>query len=234
LVSDATAAVAGLGLSGQAARNAAVFYPRINEADPAAGGLIATLPTCGAIAGVMARTDVTRGVWKAAAGTGASISATSGLADALTDAESGVLNQVGINTLRTFPIVGTVVWGARTLRGTDQAADEYTYVPVRRTALFLEESLARGLQWVEFEPNQEPLWARIRLNVGAFMQDLFRVGAFQGATANQAYFVKCDEETTTQEDVSEGIVNIVVGFAPLKPAEFVIVYVQHPAGQLDA
>jgi phage tail sheath protein FI len=119
------------------------------------------------------------------------------------------------------------------LRGADQLADEYKYVPVRRTALFIEESLYRGTQWVVFEPNDEPLWAQIRLNVGAFMQNLFRQGAFQGKTPREAYFVKCDKETTTQNDINLGIVNILVGFAPLKPAEFVIIKVQQIAGQID-
>jgi phage tail sheath protein FI len=126
-----------------------------------------------------------------------------------------------------------VVWGSRTLRGADQLADEYKYVPVRRTALFLEESLYRGTQWVVFEPNDEPLWAQIRLNIGAFMQSLFRQGAFQGRTPREAYLVKCDRETTTQDDINRGVVNILVGFAPLKPAEFVIIKIQQLAGQID-
>jgi phage tail sheath protein FI len=105
---------------------------------------------------------------------------------------------------------------------------------VRRTALFIEESLYRGTQWVVFEPNDEPLWAQIRLNVGAFMQNLFRQGAFQGKTPREAYFVKCDKETTTQNDINLGIVNILVGFAPLKPAEFVIIKIQQIAGQIEA
>jgi phage tail sheath protein FI len=125
------------------------------------------------------------------------------------------------------------VWGSRTLRGADQAADEYKYVPVRRTALYIEESLYRGTKWVVFEPNDEPLWAQIRLNIGAFMQNLFRQGAFQGKTPQDAYFVKCDKETTTQTDINLGIVNIIVGFAPLKPAEFVIIYLQQIAGQIQ-
>jgi uncharacterized protein len=104
---------------------------------------------------------------------------------------------------------------------------------VRRVALFLEESLYRGTQWVVFEPNDEPLWAQIRLNVGAFMNDLFRKGAFQGKTPTEAYFVKCDKETTTQNDIDQGIVNILVGFAPLKPAEFVIIQIQQMAGQIQ-
>jgi phage tail sheath protein FI len=126
-----------------------------------------------------------------------------------------------------------VVWGARTLRGADQLADEWKYVPVRRTALFIEESLYRGTQWIVFEPNDEPLWAQIRLNVGAFMNSLFRQGAFQGITPKDAYFVKCDKETTTQNDIDRGIVNIIVGFAPLKPAEFVVIKLQQIAGQIQ-
>ena len=114
----------------------------------------------------------------------------------------------------------------------DQLGDEYKYVPVRRLALYIEESLYRGTQWVVFEPNDEPLWAQIRLNVGAFMHNLFRQGAFQGTKPQDAYFVKCDKESTTQNDINLGIVNIVVGFAPLKPAEFVIIQIQQIAGQI--
>ncbi|EEF93729.1 hypothetical protein CATMIT_01637 [Catenibacterium mitsuokai DSM 15897] len=151
----------------------------------------------------------------------------------LTDAENGELNQLGINCLRAMPVSGRVVWGSRTLRGADQLADEYKYIPVRRTALFIEESLFRGLKWVVFEPNDEPLWAQIRLNVGAFMHNLFRQGAFQGSSPRDAYFVRCDKDTTTQNDIDLGVVNVVVGFAPLKPAEFVVLRLQQIAGQID-
>jgi len=144
----------------------------------------------------------------------------------------GVLNPLAINCLRNFPVYGPVCWGARTLFGADQLADDYKYIPVRRFALFLEESLYRGTQWVVFEPNDEPLWSAIRLNVGSFMQSLFRQGAFQGTTPTAAYFVKCDDETTTQNDINNGIVNIIVGFAPLKPAEFVVIQIQQIAGQV--
>ena len=150
----------------------------------------------------------------------------------LTDRENGVLNQLGINCLRTFPASGNL--GRRTLRGADQIADEWKYIPVRRTAMFIEESLFRGTQWVVFEPNDEPLWAEIRLTSACFMNGLFRQGAFQGKTPDNAYFVKCDSETTTQTDIDLGIVNIVVGFAPLKPAEFVVIKLQQIAGSLDA
>ena len=148
------------------------------------------------------------------------------------DAENGILNPLAVNVIRKFPVYGTVVWGARTLQGNDEVGSEWKYVPVRRTALFIEESLYRGLKWVVFEPNDEPLWAQIRLNVGSFMNDLFRQGAFQGTTPKDAYFVKCDKDTTTQSDINRGVVNILVGFAPLKPAEFVVIKLQQLAGQL--
>ena len=223
-----------LNLSGTAARNAAIYFPRVQESDPLRDGQLDTFVPCGIIAGVMARTDVNRGVWKAPAGLDAAINGIQALQVNLNDDENGMLNPLGINCLRAFPISGRVVWGARTLRGADQLADEYKYVPVRRTALYIEESLYRGLKWVVFEPNDEPLWAQIRLNVGAFMHNLFRQGAFQGKTPREAYFVKCDGETTTQNDINLGIVNIVVGFAPLKPAEFVIIKLQQMAGQIEA
>jgi uncharacterized protein len=218
---------------GTNSRNAALFFPRLQQANPLRGNQIETVSSIGAVAGIFARTDSNRGVWKAPAGLDATLNGVSSLSVSLTDAENGELNPLAINCLRAFPIVGRVVWGARTLRGADQLADEYKYIPVRRTALFIEESLYRGLQWAVFEPNDEPLWAQIRLNVGAFMHNLFRQGAFQGSAPKDAYFVKCDKETTTQNDINLGIVNVVVGFAPLKPAEFVIIKLQQIAGQID-
>ncbi|OAI19653.1 MULTISPECIES: phage tail sheath family protein [Methylomonas] len=225
--------LSGLGLSGVEARNAALYFPRVIQSDPLREGQLDVFAPSGMIAGIMARTDTARGVWKAPAGLDASLSGIQGLQVNLNDAENGMLNPLGINCLRAFPVNGRVVWGARTLRGADQLADEWKYLPVRRTALFIEESLYRGTQWVVFEPNDEPLWAQIRLNVGAFMHNLFRQGAFQGSTPREAYFVKCDRETTTQTDINSGIVNIVVGFAPLKPAEFVVIKLQQMAGQIE-
>lgn len=219
---------------GVRSRNAALFFPRIRQPNPLREGRMEEFAPSGAIAGVFARTDTLRGVWKAPAGTEATLVGVPQLEVNLTDAENGELNPLGINCLRAFPVTGRVVWGARTLRGADQLADEWKYIPVRRTALFIEESLYRGTQWVVFEPNDEPLWAQIRLNVGAFMHGLFRQGAFQGQTPREAYFVKCDKETTTQNDINLGIVNILVGFAPLKPAEFVVIKLQQIAGQIQA
>lgn len=229
-------AIKGLGdlsLTGPDSRNAALYFPRVKEADLLLNGVIDTFVPCGVIAGIMARTDSQRGVWKAPAGLDATLSGVRALQVNLNDGENGQLNPLGINCLRSFPVNGRVVWGARTLRGADQFADDYKYVPVRRTALYLEESLYRGTQWVVFEPNDEPLWAQIRLNIGAFMQNLFRQGAFQGRTPREAYLVKCDKETTTQNDINLGIVNILVGFAPLKPAEFVVIKIQQLAGQIE-
>lgn len=217
---------------GTRSRNAALFFPRLKQPNPLRDNQLEEFVPCGTVAGIFARTDTQRGVWKAPAGLDATLVGVPQLTVALTDNENGELNPLGINCLRSFPVTGRVVWGARTLRGADQLADEYKYIPVRRTALYIEESLYRGLQWVVFEPNDEPLWAQIRLNAGAFMNNLFRQGAFQGRTPREAYFVKCDKETTTQNDINLGVVNIVVGFAPLKPAEFVIIKLQQMAGQI--
>jgi phage tail sheath protein FI len=214
-------------------RNAAVFFPRLKQPNPLRGDQLEEFAPCGLVAGIFARTDAQRGVWKSPAGLDTSLVGVSALSVPMTDEENGLLNPLGINCLRTFPVFGRVVWGARTLRGADDYADEYKYIAVRRTALYIEESLYRGLKWVVFEPNDEPLWAQIRLNVGAFMQDLFRQGAFQGASARDAYFVKCDATTTTQNDINLGVVNVHVGFAPLKPAEFVIIKLQQIAGQIE-
>jgi len=215
-------------------RNLALFYPRTRVPNPLDEFRLRSIGPSGTIAGLFARTDSARGVWKAPAGTEASLRNVAELDYTLTDAENGSLNPLAINCLRTFPVYGTVSWGSRTLDGADAQASEWKYIPIRRLALFLEESLFRGTQWVVFEPNDEPLWAQIRLNIGAFMHNLFRQGAFQGSTPQQAYFVKCDSETTTQADINNGIVNIIVGFAPLRPAEFVIISIQQIASELEA
>jgi len=213
--------------------NVAVYFPRLKMADSLKENRTEEFAPCGAVAGIFARTDAQRGIWKAPAGQEASLSGIREYTYKLTNSQNGVLNPLGLNCLRSFPVYGNVVWGGRTLAGADQLASEWKYVPVRRVALYIEESLYRGIQWVVFEPNDEPLWSQIRLNVGAFMHNLFRKGAFQGKTPAEAYFVKCDKETTTQNDIDRGIVNILVGFAPLKPAEFVIIKLSQIAGQVQ-
>lgn len=215
--------------------NAVVYYPNVLAADNLSAGRITDFAPCGVMAGVIARTDALRGVWKAPAGIGpeATLRGVSGLTYPVTDPECGVLNQLGINCLRNFAAAGNVAWGARTCRGADELADQWKYLPVRRLAYFIEESLYRGLKWAVFEPNDERLWSQLRLNVGAFMHDLFRQGAFQGTSSRDAYQVKCDAETTTQSDVNKGMVNVLVAFAPLKPAEFVVLRLQQLAGQIQ-
>lgn len=215
---------------GLAKQNSALFFPRLLVND---NGIRKAVGPSGALAGLMARIDSSRGVWKAPAGTEADIRGIAGLDLVFSDLENGVMNPRGVNTLRSFSS-GIVNWGARTMDGDDDFGSEWKYIPVRRTALFIEESLYRGTQWVVFEPNDEPLWSQIRLNVGSFMHSLFRQGAFQGKMPKDAYLVKCDSETTTQDDINRGIVNILVGFAPLKPAEFVIIKLQQLAGQIQA
>ena len=211
----------------------AAYFPRVRLGDPLNNYQLRTFAPCGVVAGLYSRIDASRGVWKAPAGTEATLSGVQGMVYKLTDAENGVLNPLGLNCLRSFPVYGNVCWGARTLRGADALADEWKYVPIRRLALFIEESLYRGTKWAVFEPNDEPLWARLRLNVGVFMNGLFRQGAFQGSTPDQAFYVKCDSDTTTQADRNLGIVNIEVGFAPLKPAEFVVITIRQMTGNLS-
>ena len=219
---------------GAAAANAAVFFPRLRQPNPLRDDQPEDFAPCGAVAGVIARTDAARGVWKAPAGLDAVLNGVPQLSIKIDDQESGQLNQRGINALRTMPAAGRVIWGARTRLGSDRRASEWKYLSIRRLALYIEESLYRGTQWVVFQKNDEPLWAMIRLNIGAFMQGLFRQGAFQGQTPQESYFVKCDSSTTTQSDIDQGVVNVIVGFAPLKPAEFVVIKLQQIAGQSTA
>jgi len=217
--------------NGQAvSANAAFYFPAVTATDPLTG-LSGTYAPCGAVAGVWASTDSSRGVWKAPAGTSAGLPTGMVPAVLMTDDQNGDLNPLGINCLRNYPIVGPVVWGARTLQGADVLENQWKYISVRRTALYIEESLRRGTQWSVFEPNAEPLWAAIRLNVGAFMAGLYSQGAFAGATPSQAYLVKCDAENNPPTQVALGILNILVGFAPLYPAEFVLISIEQLAGQ---
>ena len=226
------AARAGIaGLDAVRSDHAGLYFPHVTMTDPLTGHP-RSFPPCGAVAGVIARTDGERGVWKAPAGTGARLAGVTALSVPLTDRENGLLGPLGINCLRTFPAVGPVVWGARTLDGAESR--DWDYVPVRRLALHVEESLYRGLRWVVFEPNTEQLWQQIRLDASSFLDTLFRQGAFAGTTPRAAYFVRCDATTTTPADIENGVVNVVVGIAPARPAEFVIVKIQQTAGQFES
>ncbi|SDM15802.1 phage tail sheath family protein [Allokutzneria albata] len=214
-------------------KNAALYFPQVKMPDPTQDHAVVDTFNSGVMAGVWARTDVERGVWKAPAGTDAALGAVVAPSVRMNDLENGVLNPKAVNCLRQLPVYGNLSWGARTMAGADVANDQWKYLPVRRLALFIEESLFRGTKWVVFEPNDEPLWASIRLNVGAFMNNLFQQGAFQGTNPDEAYLVRCDRDNNPQNQIDLGIVNILVGFAPLKPAEFVVISIQQLAGQIQ-
>jgi phage tail sheath protein FI len=218
-------------LRGEDSKNSAYYYPWVLAPDPLADNNPAPFPPCGFVAGIYASTDSNQGVWRAPAGIGASLAGVSGLQKSLNDLECGDLTALAINCLREFEVNGDVVLGARTLAGSDQAASQWKYVPIRRFALFLESSLYAGTQWVVFEPNGEALWSRITSSVDSFMQGLLLQGAIQGTTPQEAYFVRCDSENNTQSSIDQGIVNITVGFAPLYPAEFVIIQIAQLAGR---
>jgi len=210
--------------------NAAFYFPRLVIPDPLAGNQPRQVAASGTLAGIYARTDSERGVWKAPAGVEADLRGAN-VAVQVNDSDNGALNALGINGLRNFPAIGNVSWGARTLAGSDQEGSEWKYIPVRRLALYLEESLYRGTQWAVFESNEQPLWTEITKSVANFMNDLWRQGGLQGATPKDAYFVKCDGTTTTQADIDRGVVNILVGFAAINPTEFILLEIQQIAGQ---
>ncbi len=212
-------------------QNSAFYFPWVQAPDPAVGNRAAYFPPCGFVAGIFATTDAEIGVWKAPAGINAQLSGALGLQFNCSDTLNGDLNQYGINCLRQFPTFGTVVWGARTIAGGNAVGSQWQYIPIRRLALFIESSLYQGTQWAVFEPNAEPLWGAVRLSIGSFMQNLFLNGAFAGTSKQQAYFVKCDAENNPDYTVSQGILNITVGFAPLYPAEFVVIQIQQMVNQ---
>lgn len=201
--------------------HSALYFPRLDIPDPADADTLLTTEASGTVAGVMARTDTEVGVWKAPAGTEATLSGVLRPASHLDDGQNAVLNPLGINAIRTLPVHGSVVWGARTMLGADAFGSEWKYVPVRRLANLIERSIIDGTRWTVFEPNGESTWARLRLSVEGFLSELYRAGAFSGSTASEAFSVRCDATTTTQADQDQGRMNLVVGFAPLKPAEFV-------------
>jgi len=207
--------------------HAAVYYPRITIPDPLNGNKPRNVGPSGTIAGLYARIDSNRGVWKAPAGTEATLSGVT-LVEQLTDNDNGALNPLGINALRALPVFGNLCWGARTLDGADVMTSDFKYIPVRRLTSYIETSLYESTKWAVFEPNGETLWSQLRMSIGTFMADLAKQGAFY------RYVVTCDDTTTTPSDIEKGIVNIVVAFAPVKPAEFVVLKIQQLAGQAAA
>ena len=210
--------------------HAAVYYPRLVMPDPLNGYRPRNVGASGTLAGVYARNDTQLGVWVAPAGTTAVLQGATPAVQT-TDSENGQLNPQGINCLRTFPIFGNISWGARTLAGADQIDSEWKYIPVRRLTDYIELSLDQSLKWAVFQPNADPLWANLRSEIGTFLAGLWAQGALMGQTQDQAFFVRCDSTTTTPTDILQGIVNVVIGIAPVKPAEFVILQFQLLAGQ---
>ena len=214
---------------------AALYYPWVEMSNPFfkegsnAKPTVDVAPSAFA-AGMWAKIDGRRGVWKAPAGVETSLLGVAALEFTVGDGEQDQLNPLGVNALRKLPGFGHVIWGSRTL--STKANPEWRYVPVRRTAIFIEQSIYNSIQWAVFEPNDHKLWASLRSNIDAFMNGLWRSGAFQGEKASDAYFVRCGlGDTMTQGDIDRGQVIVIVGFAPLKPAEFVIVRIQQKVGQ---
>jgi phage tail sheath protein FI len=228
-ITDARSFALSPALNKAAGDYGAIYYPWIRSDDPIGSGRnpLILLPPSGFLAGIYARIDNSRGVFKAPAGTEAGVAGALDVATTVSDTEQDQLNPIMVNVIRTVPTSGIVVWGARTI-GSDP---EWRYIPVRRMAIFLRVSIYYGIQWAVFEPNDEPLWASLRLNIRAFMLTQFRAGAFQGSKPDDAFFVKCDSTTTTQQDIDNGVVNILVGFAPLKPAEFVVLKLSQKVNQ---
>lgn len=212
----------------------ALYYPWLLVADRAGAGKNPKryLPPSGFIAGLYARIDNQRGVWKAPAGTETGLIGPIGLEYSVTDAEQDILNPIGVNCVRQFAASGIVVWGARTFAA--QSDPEYRYVPVRRYTIYLRQSIFRGTQWAVFEPNDTPLWEALKANIDDFMMGEFRKGALAGATPDEAFNVKCDADLNPASEVNAGRVNMEIAFAPLKPAEFVVIRIsqksQRPQG----
>jgi phage tail sheath protein FI len=229
--SDPKAGGADPGLRARASANGfgAQYFPWLRVPNALNPAQEVFAPPSGHVAGVYARTDAQRGVFKAPANE--TLRGVLGVAQNLTNAEQGRINRSGVNCIRSFSSQGIVVWGARTLA---PDGSNWTYVNVRRLLLFIEQSIYRSTGWVVFEPNDRPLWKSIRRDVSAFLTMLWRSGALAGASAEQAFFVKCDEETNPQARVDVGIVTIVIGVAPVKPAEFVVFEIGQTTGQAEA
>jgi len=227
---DQVTSVTGLALPSSA--YSVLYYPWVKVANPfynaetnTNADTTVTIAPSSFAAGIWSRIDNKRGVWKAPAGMDAGLIGTAGLEYIIEEGEQDQLNILGVNCIRNMPGTGRVIWGARTLA--NETDPEWRYVPVQRTAIMIKQSIYEGTQWAVFEPNDSQLWSTLRGNIGSFMNSLFRAGAFQGAKASDAYFVKCGLGTTmTQADIDAGQVIIIVGFAALRPAEFTIIRIK--------
>jgi len=224
-VDDARNGIEGIRTAlGAVAKDAALYFPNLMVPD--GPGQTRSAPPAGAVAGVIVRNDSLRGVWKVPAGTEAVIKGAGETALRLSDGELSFLNTLAINCLRKLPGGRVVIWGGRTLDGADLSTSEWKYLPVRRLYLFIEKSLQKGLEWTMFEANDRPLWSKVRVSVEAFLLALFHKGAFPGTVPRDAFFVRCGNDTTSADELRNGLLNLHVGFAALKPAEFIILRLQ--------
>jgi phage tail sheath protein FI len=216
----------GQGLGARQSPYGTFYFPHITVRDPLAPGNLINVPPSGHVAGIWARTDATRGVHKAPANE--IVRGALNLTYRLTRAELGELNQAGVNCIRLFATEGIRVWGARTLAG---SSSEWRYLNVRRLFNMIEESIADNTRWIVFEPNDNTLWKSIRRDISAFLVGLWRDGALMGQTPEEAFFVKCDEETNPPDVIDRGMVVTLIGIAPVKPAEFIVFRIsQHRGG----
>lgn len=208
--------------AGYDSKYAALYYPYIQVANPAGGTMF--IPPSGHMAGIYARNDTERGVYKAPANE--VVRGAIGLANNITKSEQDMLNPIGVNCIRAFPGRGIRVWGARTL----SSDPSWRYINVRRLFNFVEKSIERGTQWVVFEPNNLDLWQRVRRTISSFLLRVWRDGALFGATPEEAFFVKCDAENNPPESRDAGMLVVEIGIAPVKPAEFVIFRISQFSG----
>jgi phage tail sheath protein FI len=202
------------------AANAAVYFPRLRGTDPLHGNQIAVFAPCGAVAGLYARTDQARGVWHSPAGAGANLLGFQGAAVTLSAPETAVLDALNVSAIRAQPALAA--WGAHTLAPVT-VSPQYKYIAVRRLALYIEQSLDEGLRWAVFEPNTPALWAIVRASIDDFLRRLWQQGGLQGTTADDAYFVRFDPAIVSQRDVDLDRLIMLIGFAPVRAAEFVII-----------
>ncbi len=200
--------------------NVAIYFPRVRIADPKAIGATRLIGSSGTVAGVLARNDLNQNIWRTPSGIELQVLGAAGLGYNLTEKEIGLLNSCGVNSLRKFEAAGTVLNGFKTLMGADHLSSQWNQIPVRRLALFIQESLHQGTGWVGKTTVGEELWVRLARQIHEFMLDLFQAGAFAGTTPEDSFLVQCDQTLNPPANAGRGLVNVLVGFAPTQPRDF--------------
>ncbi len=209
-------------LSSDERQSIAQYYPDLIIPDPSDSRKNIRLSPVGAVAGVIARTTIERGVWKAPAGSGAGIEGCRGLAADLPDADAEQLNAIGVNSLKVIPGRGAVIWGGRTLDGSNRYSSEGKYLSIKRLMNFIRQSVEAGTGWTAFEPNSAETWNALRQQTDHFLDSLFRNGAFAGSTPHKSYYVRCGTDTMSEADQEQGLIRLEIGVAPIRPSEFII------------